>query len=178
MAPATRHDLTRGVTMTDDGINTSTSALSWMPGGGIILEVQYARQDWLLPPDAVVLPGFHVTLIGRKALLEHKDLMETSWTLLRSTLPQPCQPELDIRVHQATDGERRTWFLNIVNQEEFRSYVGELTRHFDEFSRQLNGRRFTNFETDRYFHVSVANNRGGDPLQSIGSIKPPADDRH
>jgi hypothetical protein len=62
--------------------------------------------------------------------------------------------------------------LPVVNQDDFRAYVQQLIGILDDAFRRLSGSGFTNPETDRYFHVSVANNQGGDPLKSIGSIEP------
>jgi hypothetical protein len=61
----------------------------------------------------------------------------------------------------------------LANQDEFRSYVQELTSILDDAFTRLIGCGFTNPETDRHFRMSVANNQGGDPLKSIGSITNP-----
>jgi len=122
--------------------------------------------------DATQLPAFHVTLIGRKVFLEQQDMMAKVWETMRSSLPLPPEPEFDTAVNQAVDEDRKTWFLHIANQDEFRCYVEELTSVFEDAFTRLVGCDFTNAETDRYFHMSVANNQGGDPFKNIGSIKP------
>jgi hypothetical protein len=128
--------------------------------------------DCQLPPDATPLPFFHVTLIGRKVFLEQQDAMANAWESVRPTLPFPPLAELDSSVNEAVDEYRKTWFLHIVNQNDFRHYVEELTTILDDAFRRLSGHGFANPSTDRYFHMSVGNNRGGDPLESIGSIRP------
>jgi len=65
--------------------------------------------------------------------------------------------------------------LHVVNQDDFRAYVRELTSILDDAFRLRAGRGFSNPETDRYFHVSGANNQDGYPLKSIGSIRPTHD---
>ena len=99
--------------------------------------------------------------------------MAKVWEGVRPILPLPPQAELDATVNQAVNEDRRTWFLHIANQDEFRSYVQELTNILDDAFTRLIGCGFTNPETDRYFHMSVANNQGGDPFKSIGSITNP-----
>ena len=137
-----------------------------------MFDVHPVMRDWQLPSDATQLHSFHVTLIGRKVFLEQQNAMAKVWEAVRPTLPLPPQAKWDASVNQAVDEDRNTWFLHIVNQDEFRSYVQELTSILAHAFTQLIGRDFTNPEADRYFHMSVANNRGGDPLGSIGSIRP------
>ncbi len=146
---------------------------SWVREGGVVIDVHPPRRDWPLPTDATPLPAFHVTLIGRKVFLEQQDEMAKVWEEVRPILPLPPQAELDATVNQAGNEDRMTWFLHIANQDEFRSYVQELTSILDDAFTRLIGCGFTNPETDRYFHMSVANNQGGDPLKSIGSITNP-----
>jgi hypothetical protein len=65
--------------------------------------------------------------------------------------------------------------LPVVNQDDFRAYVQQLTCILDGAFRRLRGSGIPNPDIGRYFHLSVANNRGGDPLKSIGSIRLPND---
>jgi hypothetical protein len=99
--------------------------------------------------------------------------MAQVWETVRPTLPLPPQAELEAAMNQAVDEDRMTWFLHIANQHDFQSYVQELTSILDDAFNRLIECGFTNHETGRYFHMSVANDQGGDPLKSIGSIKPP-----
>lgn len=160
------------VVVFDEGMRSSAQLPSWVPGGGVVLEVHPARQDWQLPDDATQLPSFHVTLIGRKVFLEQQDAMAKVSGNVRKRLSIPPYPELDTTVKLATDEDRRTWFLEIANQDDFRDYAQQLTSILDDEFRRCLGIGLSNPETDRYFHMSVANNRGGDPLESIGSIRP------
>ena len=98
--------------------------------------------------------------------------MAKVWKEVQPTLPLPPQAKLDATVNQAVDEDRKTWFLHIANQDEFQSYVQELTSILDGAFTRLTESGLTNPETDRYFHMSVADDQGGDPLKSIGSIRP------
>jgi hypothetical protein len=157
------------VVVFDEGIKKTALLPSWVPGGGVVIDVDPTDRGWQLPADATQLQSFHVTLIGRKVFLEQQDEMAKVWEELRPTLPLPPHAELDTTVNQAVDKDRKTWFLRILNQDQFLSYVKELTSILDDAFNRFGGGSFTNPETDRYFHLSVANNQGGDPLKSIGS---------
>jgi hypothetical protein len=156
----------------DEGLRKTAFLPTWVPGGGVVIHVHPTRRDWRLSADATPLPSFHVTLIGRKVFLEQQDAMTKVWGSVRKRLSMPPYPELDTTVKLATDEDRKTWFLEIVNQDDFRDYAQQLTSILDDEFRLCMGIGLSNPETDRYFHMSVANNRGGDPLESIGSIRP------
>lgn len=156
----------------DEGESKHARLPSWEPDGGIVVEIHLPKHHWNLPTEATPIEQCHVTLIGRKVFQE-QDEMKRAWEMVRHTLPMPPQPKLDEDVHEAVDGDRRTWFLHVRNQDVFRCYVERLTDMLDDAVRQISGSGFSNLETDRYFHISIANNRGGDPMKSIGSIKPP-----
>ena len=47
----------------------------------------------------------------------------------------------------------------------------QLTSILDDAFGRLSSIGFSNPEPDRYFHVSVADNRGGDPLQSFRFLR-------
>lgn len=160
--------------MFDDGSKEATYLPSWTRGGGIVVHANREPQDWQLPSEAVALPSFHITLIGRKVFLGQEDAMADAWESVRRLLPLPPGPELDKHVTLATDEERKTWFLHIINQDNFRDYVEQMTSILNDAFRQRSGSGFVNPDTDRYFHLSVANNQGGDPMKSIGSIGPTA----
>ncbi len=146
--------------MTALGKTQIATHVSWMAGGGIVCEIQGLKPDWELPSEATLLQAFHVTLIGRKVFLENEQTMITVWDSLRGNLPSPGAPELDEEIRAATAGQRKTWYLHISDQEEFRSYVDELARLLDKAFRRLSALSFTNPESHRYFHLSIANNRG------------------
>jgi len=149
-----------------------TSLPTWLHGGGVVVDVRPEPADWKLPSDAVKLSAFHITLLGRKVFTGREDAMAAIWDVVQSALPLPPQSQLGARVNVQTEGDRKTWFLDVVNQEDYRSYVEQL---LEKFNRELQARGEKGFEqlpADRYFHMTVANNCGGDPMKSIGSIRP------
>jgi hypothetical protein len=153
----------------------------WRSGGGIVAPVEPALAPrFVLPDEAVLLsenasPSFHITLIGRKSLLSLAKELESHWDAMRPHCSQPPQPRLDPVLRLAMDAGRKTWFLHILNQAEFRHYVQDLSCILDEMLYSRSGCRFVNPEENRYFHLSIANNCGGNPLESIGSIQRPSD---
>ncbi len=134
------------------------------------MPVEASRADWQPPIDAAWLPHFHITLLGRKRFLDVENEMARVWQSVCIVLSTSPNPDLGAEVHLAVDDDRKTWFRSVVNQGDFRSYVRVLKRILDENFRHLCGIGFTNPETDRYFHVSIANNQGGDPMKSVGSV--------
>jgi len=146
---------------------------SWIRGGGVVAHLHPEDQDWQLPDEAVPLETFHITLIGRKSFLGKEDAMAAVWAEVASTLPEPPRAELASEVHQQAEDDRLTWFLHLVNQEDFTDYVEQLTNILDVAFQKKSGIRFENPENARYFHMTIGNNQGGDPMKSIGSIRQP-----
>ena len=59
------------------------------------------------------------------------------------------------------DGEvRETFFVEIANQEQFAEMVNEMCEMLG----------IENPEPERFFHLSLANNHGGNPFKSVGDI--------
>lgn len=57
-------------------------------------------------------------------------------------------------------GGKTTYVVAVENQDELRDYVNELYESMG----------LSNPEPNRFFHVTVANNAGGDSFQSIGNV--------
>ena len=151
------------------------TGIEWETGGGVIQHLPAEEVPYVdLPAGADQLqydgvPDFHVTLIGRKALIASDDLLSEFWPQIKALLPASPKVELSPILYESRDEGRRTWFLHVENQRELRQFANALSRAI----RSVSAGTFENPETHRYFHVSVANNAGGDPLRSIGSIRPP-----
>jgi hypothetical protein len=147
-------------------------ALSWQPGGAIVAEVDAALVPDVPLPIQATRRGYHVTLLGRASLQPVAPVLGRVWLELLVNLREPPVPVLKPVLALATDPERqrRTWFLRVENPEVFALYVLELTECMDDAVRRINQTGFVNGEQDRFFHVSVANDQGGDPLLSIGGI--------
>lgn len=143
---------------------------TWLRGGGVVVHVRPEPQDWKLPTDAVKLSSFHITLLGRKVFAGREDAMAGVWDIVQPALPP--QPQLGVRVNVQIEGGRKTWFLDVVNQGDYRSYVEQLLEKLNGELQARGQKVFAQLPADRYFHMTVANNCGGDPMKSIGSIRP------
>lgn len=163
--------------------------LYWNPGnGGLIARVE---PNWLppfdrsqLPVDATALPTdhLHVTLLRPESMRGLVDILGPDWGRIRPRLPQPPRPLLGNRLHRAerTPHERKdppnetrpriTWFLKVENEQAWREALQDIVAEFDTTVRERGGIGFSHPEPDRFFHLSVLNNRGGDPKRSIGNI--------
>jgi|TARA_B100000035_G_C20749320_1_gene443253 hypothetical protein len=147
------------------------------------MEIEY-RFALILKLDSVptfdVPDGFdrieqsHLTLIGGPALKQFKEELKPhvggSW----STNETLCRPKFADDFSIATREEvpvdkgnpdlgvetRKTLFLPVVNQDEVRDFVNKICEEVG----------ITNPEPDRFFHVSLANNHGGNPWKSVGDI--------
>ena len=112
------------------------------------------------PNTQTKIDKLHITLIGGKSLKQHKAVLKT---FDFSILPNPPAPLMD-RIGEASrvvgDEERITTFVSLSNQDEFREYVSSIC--------SLIG--IDNPEPSRFFHISVANNHGGNPFKSVGDI--------
>ena len=116
----------------------------------------------------------HMTLVGGPALKQFKEELKPqlsgSWPMneilcrlefannfsiaIREEVPvDKGNPDLGVET-------RRTLFLPILNQDEVRDVVNGICEEFG----------ISNPETDRFFHVSLANNHGGNPWKSVGDI--------
>ena len=73
-------------------------------------------------------------------------------------MPAPPDVDTSLLVQRADRGDKHTYFLRVINQDEWQQYLDVLT--------DLLGID----RVERYFHVSVANNTGK-PNYSIGDIK-------
>ena len=150
-----------------------TALPTWLYGGGVVVHVRPELQDWKLPGDAVKLLAFHITLLGRNVFAGREDAMAAVWDVVQPELPLPPQSQLGARVNVQTQGDRKTWFLDVVNQEDYRSYVEQLLEALNGELQASGEKGFDQLPADRYFHMTLANNCGGDPMKSIGSIGPP-----
>lgn len=115
--------------------------LNWRPDGGI---VAFVGEDTLppynLPSEATRIhldgkPAFHVTLIARHVMEPYKDAMTTLWPAIADAAPELPVAQLS----------------------------PELDKAFDVEKQKTSDRPFINPEMNRQFHVTVANDKGGDP---------------
>jgi hypothetical protein len=156
--------------------------------GGIVYTIPkqnpiiYNEGGWELPEGHKMLEQFHVTLLSPQQIKPFKSdppppynenmyyndkLVPLSNTKAKKIIKKIIQdfmesnsaPKIIVDTpSMATRGKKETLFLPLANQGEWRTYCNELSD-----SLGLN-------HTDRYFHISVSNNQGGNPHNSIGNI--------
>ena len=126
---------------------------------------EVTEATWEKVPEGMeVIDKTHITLVGGKALKEFKAQLKEGTKEVIAGMPEPPTPELGrtgVATRTMADGEvRETYFMEVGNQEDFQDYADKLC---DALS-------IANPEPDRFFHVSVANNHGGNPFKSVGDI--------
>jgi hypothetical protein len=175
--------------MTSRAEDDERSTLAWVPGHSGLVAVVSPHglpmvDERALSPDARRLhdDALHITLLRRRSLQPWLDALAPSWPDLARRLPTPPPPRFDPRLrcarrppHPTKDPatetrERLTWFFAVGDQEQWRRALeGIVTALADAL-----GAALTHPEPGRFFHLSLYNNRGGDPARSIGDIR--ADD--
>ncbi len=163
--------------------------LRWVPGrGGLLASV---RPEWVgapdpgrLSPDAIPIPrdALHVTLLSTDAMSPLVDTLGPAWPSLRAGLSCPPRPRFDGHLHRAERPPhprkdppeearpRRTWFLAVADQGAWRRALAQIVTELSRASIERGGQAFAHPESDRFFHLSLFNNREGDPARSIGDI--------
>lgn len=163
--------------------------LEWTPGaGGLLALVPLAALPTIrhaeLAPTAAPVQPLHVTLLASASMAPLVDVLGVDWATVRESLPPVPLPPLDGHLrcarrppHPTKDppGEtrpRHTWFLTVSEPGPLRTAVAAVVRALDAASRARGGPPFPHPEPERFFHVSVFNDREGDPRRSIGDIGP------
>ena len=119
----------------------------------------------VLPENLTEIEKSHITLIGGKALKEHKEALKPHKGLIEvDSFPNikfanTATATRAVEINGTVEG-RKTYFIAVSNQDELRSYVNELCEQLG----------IENPEPDRFFHLSLANNHGGNPFKSVGDI--------
>lgn len=164
--------------------------LTWSPGhGGLLARVDPPWVPGTRPPadphaTAISPADLHVTLLRGASMLALVDVLGPHWSAIAPTLPRPPRPRFAPTLHRATRGPhptkdppgetrtRSTWFLLIEDQGAWRETLSQIVTQLDSASRRRANLTFAHPEPDRLFHLSVYNDRGGDPARSIGDIGP------
>lgn len=150
--------------------STEASALVLSDKGAMLLIVprpQYDKSYFAGKQDIIELPNdkSHVTLIGIKTLKSQREMINKAWTEIVQNLPKAPVPEFDSLPRVARrDNGKETWFLQVTNQNELQSYVENIENAIRDRVPEYEGNE------DRFFHLSIANNRGGNSFESIGDI--------
>lgn len=138
--------------------------------GAMLLPVEkpeYDKSVFAGKQEITELPSneYHVTLIGIKTLKPQRKLLEKMWPEIAKNLPQAPVPQFDTKPRVARrDSGKETWFLQVTNQSELKSYVENIENAIRVKVPEYQGNEA------RFFHLSIANNRGGNPFESIGDI--------
>lgn len=163
--------------------------LSWRPGiGGLVADVP----EGLVPPalreapepDARRVRPLHVTLLRSASMAPLVPVLGPEATALCTRLPpvpvgvllpslhRASRPPHPVKDPVGTTLPRTTWFVVPADPAPLRGALAAIVFALDAASRARGGPDFPNPEPERFFHVSVFNNRGGDAWRSIGDIGP------
>jgi hypothetical protein len=151
--------------------------LDWRPGGGVVAHVPLEQvPSYDLPPEASKIqldgkPAFHVTLIAKDVMLPYAPTLASLWSSIADAMPEPPVAQLSPNLRAAVSEEKRrkSWFVDVLNADEYRQFVFELAGAIDSALRAADYPPFINGDADRYFHVTIANDQGGDPMKSLSS---------
>ena len=149
--------------------------LNWRPDGGIVASVpEDTLPEYDLPPEATRIqldgkPAFHVTLIGRRVMEPYRDAMTTSWPAIAAAAKEPPVAQLSSELKKACNKEKQktSWFVKVINADVYSEYLRDLVTLIDDHLKTAGKGPFINPEMDRLFHMTVANDRGGDPMDSV-----------
>ena len=139
----------------------------------VILKLEYPPIIGEVPEGFDLIKKSHITLIGGQALKQFKEQIKKHFSVSANRMWTVC-PEFGSKFSIATREEipvdkgnpalgvetRKTLFLPILNQDEVRDYVNRICEELG----------IENPEPDRFYHISLANNHGGDPFKSVGDI--------
>lgn len=163
----------------------------WVPGAGGLLALvpdsllgSRLRGDVALsmPPSAVAVQPLHLTCLASRSMASLVDVLDPQTVL--PTLPQIERLGFEPTVFVAERGPhpdkdppqvtapRRTGFLvaDAASQAHCHAVLRAVVTALDQASRAQGGPPFLHPEPQRFFHLSVWNNRGGAPRRSIGDI--------
>lgn len=157
----------------------------WTPGhGGLLAHVPLA---WAAPflPDAPppltqwVRP-LHITFLHRVSMQAVAPVpLPAAFLGALPSLPTPVlgppiweatRPPHPIKDAGHTTEERRTGFLEVQNQDAFHAVLNDVVMHINKWRVAHGAAPIAHPEPDRFFHISVWNNRNGDSMRSIGDI--------
>ena len=160
----------------------------WVPGAGGLLalvpphRLAVGDRGVVLPTGATPVQPLHLTCLRSASMAPLVGLLDPGE--LVDALPPMPMPELHPTVwvahrppHPTKDAvdctlPRRTGFLAATPSGQRRCQVvlEEVVHHIDRACRRAGAGPFPHPEPQRFFHISVWNNRGGDSHRSIGDI--------
>lgn len=125
-----------------------------------VVDVDVPNKDLTTGCEMTKLPSdmVHVTLTSIKNFKPFRDSFK-DFTLLSSIEIPTIRIGECMFVHRPEIG-KVTYVMSLSNQEEFKSFVDNVYKSLD----------LENPEPDRFYHITLANNEGGNPFKSIGNI--------
>ncbi|HIF58420.1 MAG TPA: bifunctional (p)ppGpp synthetase/guanosine-3',5'-bis(diphosphate) 3'-pyrophosphohydrolase [Rhodospirillales bacterium] len=155
--------------------NNGGAQINWVSGGGIVLPVERTQlpPHNELPPEATTVhfdgvDAYHVTLIRKSVMLPHEQAMLRSevWSWISDHAPQIPEPIFsgDIELKGGENGETQRWFTLLDNQDEYQKVVDKLVGVVERALYHESIANFIHKPLDHNFHVTLANDKGGDPL--------------
>jgi hypothetical protein len=149
--------------------------LNWRPDGGVVAFVPVDRlPKYDLPSEATQIqlegkPAFHVTLIAKRVMEPYKNTMTTLWPGIAAAAPEPPVAQLSSELKKACDEEKQktSWYVNVINADAYSKYLHDLVALIDHHLQTAGKGSFINPEMDRLFHLTVANDKGGNPMCSV-----------
>lgn len=158
----------------------ATQRLNWRPDRGIVAFVpEDTLPEYELPSEATPIqvdgkPAFHVTLIGRRVMEPYKDEMTTLWPAILAAAPEPPVAQLSRELIEASDEERQktSWVVEVINANAYGEYLRVLVDLIRSHFQTAGYRPFINPMKERPFHMTVANDQGGNPMCSVSAPPP------
>jgi hypothetical protein len=163
----------------DEGLSKMTKdqvlePLNWTPDAGIVAPVHPNLIPYFnLPDEATPIqiggkPAYHVTLIKRRALEHCGAAMAEVWPGILADLPavpvaQPCD-----KLIKAKDPVSGTlaWIVELHNADAYEALRKELTDRLEQAFEAAGHPGLQLGANPVRWHITVANNRDGDPFQS------------
>lgn len=150
-------------------------SLNWTPGAGIVAPVHADLiPRFKLPAHATTLrhdgrPAYHVTVIKRRAIEHCAAAMAEVWPGILADPPavpvaRPCEALIEAK--DATSGTL-AWIVELHNADAFERIHVELTHRLERAFEAAGYPGLRLGDNPVRWHITVANNRGGDPFQSF-----------
>jgi hypothetical protein len=166
----------------------------WSPGaGGLVALVPVSALDaWgqgdaaldiVVPPDAALVRPLHLTALASLSMAPLIGRLDPA--VVMAQLPRLDLPAFEPAVYVARRGphptkdlpdvvrSRHTGFLAVdaAGQLHCRAVLQAVVAWIDHASQAVGGPAFPHPEPNRFFHLSVWNNRNGEGWRSIGDIQ-------
>ena len=98
--------------------------------------------------------------------------MTVLWPAIAAVAPEPPDAQLSPALDNAVNAEKQkmSWFVKVINADAYREFLRDLVALIDRKMQTAGYPPFVNPMMDRPFHVTVANDQGGDPMGSVSDL--------